>query len=171
MQDHVHDCNNVGEAFLFLAVEGLGLQRFELFGGELLVTQIFIGFAQEPSRAYSTVVNRLADLRVNDFDHRANQWAWCVVFTTVAPGITHAFDLVFIQGRQLMALVLRLETKFVNVFQRIAQRITTLNLVFQLTKDLTDLVFDLVGRICLLLERLQIRKKIVIDELDQIITG
>ena len=70
-----------------------------------------------------------------------------------------------------MALVLRLETKFVYVFQRIAQRITTLNLVFQLAKDLTDLVFDLVGRICLLLERLQIRKKIVIDELNQIITG
>jgi hypothetical protein len=35
MQDHVHDGHDVGQGFLFLSVEGAGLERGEVFGGEI----------------------------------------------------------------------------------------------------------------------------------------
>ena len=46
-----------------------------------------------------------------------------------------------------------------------------MNLVFQLAEDFPNLVFDLMGGVGLLLERLQIGEKIVVDKLDQIIAG
>ena len=36
VQDHVHDADDVGQRFLFFAVEGLLLQRFHICGGQAL---------------------------------------------------------------------------------------------------------------------------------------
>ncbi len=69
MQDHVHDRDDVGQRFLFFAVEGLFLQRLVLrgrpFGMSLL--EVVIGFAQEACRANRAVVNLVAQLGLHDF--------------------------------------------------------------------------------------------------------
>ena len=62
VQDHVHDPDDVGEAFLFLPVEGLGLQSLVFGSRQLVGAQIVVGFTKEARRTDRAVIDRLADL-------------------------------------------------------------------------------------------------------------
>ena len=65
VQDHVHDRDDVSEGFLFLAVEGAGLKRGEVFGGEVaLGLQVIKRLAQEARRADRAVVDAPAERKV-----------------------------------------------------------------------------------------------------------
>ena len=132
VQDHVHDANDIGEAFLFLAIEGLLLQGLELAGGQLAtvlatetpVAQIIVRLAQEPGRTAGTVVDTFADLRFDDLDHRPDQRSRRVVLASVATGIAHVADAGLVEMGQLVLFLLGAEAQGIDVFQRIAQRIT-----------------------------------------------
>ena len=67
--------------------------------------------------------------------------------------------------------MLRSEAKLIGEFERIAQAVAAAELVFYLREDLSDLVLDRVGAFGSLLETLQVRKKILVDKLDQIVSG
>ncbi len=97
VQDHVHDRDDVGEGFLLLAIEGAGLQGFELTGGEFFLPQIVVGLTQKARRPDCAVVDALTEFGLGHLDHGADQWARGVVFAAVAPGVAHVFDLRFIQ--------------------------------------------------------------------------
>ncbi len=47
MQNHVHDGNDIGQALLLLAVKGLGLQGFQLAGGQIAFAQVIVRFTQK----------------------------------------------------------------------------------------------------------------------------
>ena len=45
VEDEVHDADGVGEGFLFLTVEGAGLEGGELVGSEVGGAEVVVGFA------------------------------------------------------------------------------------------------------------------------------
>jgi len=52
VQNHVHDCNDVGQRFLFLAEEGVLLKDFYVLRGEFFLRlHVVVRFAQEACRA------------------------------------------------------------------------------------------------------------------------
>ena len=69
VQDHVHDRDDIGEGFLFLPIESLGLQRVEIGRGNVRRQHVAIGLDQEPRRATGPVIDRLADLGVHHLKH------------------------------------------------------------------------------------------------------
>ncbi len=68
-----------------------------------------------------------------------------------------------------MLLLLGAKAEFVHQLQGVAQRVATLELVFDLPEDLPDLVLDRVRPARTVLEALEVRGKVVVDELDQIV--
>lgn len=68
-----------------------------------------------------------------------------------------------------MLLGLGGEAEFVDVVDDLAQVVAALNAVLNLTEDFTNLVFDGVWPGGLLLEAVQVREKLGVDELDQVI--
>jgi hypothetical protein len=130
MQDQVHDGDDIGEAFLFLAVEGSGLQGFELAGGQFTglfiflatpMPEIIIGFAQKARRATGAIIDALANLWLHHLYHGADKWLRCVVLTPVTPGVTHVFDLGLVDMGWLVLFFLRVKTERIDILQRIAQ--------------------------------------------------
>ena len=104
VEDHVHDGDDIGEGLLLLAVEGLRLERLQLRGGELVaalavraVAHVVVGFAVETCGAASAVVEPLADPRLDDAHHGADERAGGVVFATVAPGVAHVLDAALVE--------------------------------------------------------------------------
>ena len=68
-----------------------------------------------------------------------------------------------------MLLDLRTETQFVDMINDIAQDITAVDLVLDLAEDLANLVFDRIRSARLLLEAVQIREELAINEVAQIV--
>ena len=68
-----------------------------------------------------------------------------------------------------MFLNLRAETQLVNVVDDITQIVTARDFVFDLAEDLTDFVFNRIGSASLLLEGVQIREELCVDEVAEII--
>ena len=169
VQDHVHDRDDVGERLLLLAVEGALLQRFQVGRLAGLGAQVVVGLAQKAGRAAGAVVDALADPRGQHLDHGADERARRVVLAAVAPGVAHVLDLGFVQVRQLVLLGLRAEAQFVDVVDDLAQVVAAVNLVLDLAEDLADLVLDGVRPAGLLLEPMQIRKQLLIDEVAQVV--
>ena len=130
-----------------------------------------MGFAQKAGRAAGAVVDALADLRVDDPDHGADQRAGGVVLAAVAPGVAHALDLLFIEHRQLVLLDLGAEAQPVHVVDDVAKGVAAADLVLDLAKDLSDLVFDGVGAGGALLEAVQVGKERFIDKFHQVVAG
>jgi hypothetical protein len=62
------------------------------------VAEVVERFAEEAGAAAGAVVDCFADLRVDDLDHGANQWAGRVVLAAVAAGVAHVLDLGFVQA-------------------------------------------------------------------------
>ena len=67
VQDHVHDADDISEALFLLAGKGRVLKRFALPGGFGFRLEIFESFAQKSGRSARRVVNRFANLRIDDF--------------------------------------------------------------------------------------------------------
>lgn len=68
-----------------------------------------------------------------------------------------------------MLFSLRTEPQFVDVVEDLAQVVAALDLVLDLPENLPDLVFDRVRPAGLLLEPMQIRKELAVDEVPQVI--
>ncbi len=100
VQDHVHDRDDVGQRLLLLAEERTLLERLEIRGRQLLLRfEVIKRLAQEAGRTAGPVVNPLADLRLDDLHHGANQRARRVILAPVAAGVAHVLDLGFVQVR------------------------------------------------------------------------
>ncbi len=172
VQDHVHDRDHVGEALLFLAVEGAHLQGFKVSRAERgLGGEIVIGFAQEASRAAGTIIDALTDFRLDHLDHGADERAGGVVLAAVTPGVAHALDLLFVQRREFVLFHLGAEAQFIHVVDDVAQGVATADLVLDLAEDFANLVFDGVGAGGALLEAVQVGEELAIDKIHQVITG
>ena len=172
VQDHVHDRDDVGQRFLFLAVEGALLQRLDIAGGKAGPgLEVIERLAQKARRATGAVVNALADCWLHHLHHGANQRPRGVVLTAVAPGIAHVLDLGFIQVRQLVLFGLRAEAQFVNVVDDLAQVVAAVDLVFDLAKDFANLVLEGIRPAGLLLETVQVGKEFAVDEIAQVVAG
>jgi hypothetical protein len=102
VQDHVHDAEDVGERLLLLPVEGPALERVPFRGGEVVAAQVLPGLAEEARRAAGAVVDRLADLRIDDLDHGADERPGRVVFAAVPAGVAHALDAGLVEVGQLV---------------------------------------------------------------------
>jgi len=72
---------------------------------------------------------------------------------------------------KLVLFLLGAEAQPVHQFERVAQRIAALELIFDLPEDFPDFIFDRVGAGRALLEAFEIRKQLVIDVGDEIIAG
>ena len=72
---------------------------------------------------------------------------------------------------KLVLFLLRAEAQPVHQFERVAQRIAALELVFDLPENLPDFVFDGVGAGRALLEAFEVGEQLVIDVGDQVIAG
>ena len=142
VQDHVHDGNDIGQRLLFLPVEGLGLQRVEVGGGDIRRQHLPVSLHQEPRRPAGPVINGFADLWVNHLEHRANERARRVIFAPVAPRIAHPLDAALIEIGQLVLGLLGVELELIHNFQHVAQRIARPELVGDLREDFADLIFD-----------------------------
>ncbi|HEY4930912.1 MAG TPA: hypothetical protein VII23_05010 [Terriglobales bacterium] len=68
-----------------------------------------------------------------------------------------------------MLLFLRLEAELVDVLDDVAQVVAGLDLVFDLAEDFADFVLDGVGAGGLLLEAVQVRKELLVDEVAEIV--
>ena len=84
-------------------------------------------------------------------------------------GIPHVLDLGFVEMGEFVLLDLRTETQFVDMINDIAQDITAVDLVLDLAEDLANLVFDRIRSARLLLEAVQIREELAINEVAQIV--
>src|SRR5436309_9770891 len=89
-----------------------------------------------------------------------------VILAAVAPGVAHVLDLGFVQVREFVFLGLR-----VNVVDDLAQDVAALDLVLDLAEDFPDLVFDSVRSARLLLEAMQVRKELRVDEVAEVVAG
>ena len=72
----------------------------------------------------------------------ADQRPGRVVLAAVAAGVAHVANLGFVQVREFVLLGLRTEPQFVDMVDDLPQVVARLNLVFDLSENLTDLVFD-----------------------------
>ena len=73
--------------------------------------------------------------------------------------------------RELVLLLLRAETQFIDMLDNLAQVVTALNLVFDLAENLPDLVFDSVWPAGLLFKTVQIGKELAVHEVAKVIAG
>jgi hypothetical protein len=69
---------------------------------------------------------------------------------------------------EFVLLLLRAEAQLIDMVDDLAQVVAALDLVFDLAKDLADLVLDGVRPAGLLLETMQVWKELEIDELGEI---
>lgn len=168
VQDHVHNRNHIGERFLFLAVEGFGLQGFQVRRGQITLTHIVIRLAQEASGTDRAIIDRLANPGFGHLDHRADQRAWRVVFAAIAPRVAHVFDFGLVEVAKFMLFLLGAEAQGVHQFKRIPQGITALEFVLNLAKDFTDFVFDGIRACGALFEALQVGEQIAVDVINQV---
>ena len=173
VQDHVHDRRSrrrgasspCRRRSSFEACAGLGRKLVAI------CVEIVEGLAEKARRAAGAVIDALADLRLDDLDHGADERARRVIFAAVPARIAHVAELGFVEVRKLVLLLLRAEAERVDEFERVAQRVAALELVFDFAEDLADLVFDRVGALGALLEALQVREQLAVDEVDEIVAG
>ena len=165
---------HVDEGLLFLPVESALLQGAILGGGALgiLGAEVIKGFAEEAGRTDGRVADRLAQLWRSDSDDRANERAWGVILTAVAPGVAHVFDLGLVEVREFVLLGLGGKAEFVDVVDDLAEVVNALDAVLYLTEDFADFVFDGVRVIArLVLENVQIGKELLVDEVEKIVAA
>jgi hypothetical protein len=120
-------------------------------------------------RAAGPVVDTVANPGLHDLHDGANERAQRVILAAVAPGVAHVLDLGFIEVRKFVLLGLGTEAQFVDVVDDLAEVVAARNLVLDLSEYFTDLVFDGVRPAGLLLEPVQIRKQLAVDEVPKVI--
>ena len=130
-----------------------------------------VRFAQETGRACGTVVEGVPDVGVDDLDHRPNERSRRVVLTTVAARVAHAVDLVLVQRRHLVHVLVRAELEAVGEVDDFAEGVAALDAEGQLVEDFTNFVLNGVGGCSASFERLQVRPEAVLDELVQVVAG
>src|SRR6267143_1100997 len=127
--------------------------------------------AQKAGGATRTVINAFADLRLNNLNDCADERTRSVILAAVATGVAHPLDLIFVELREFVLLRLRAETQLVDVINDLAKVIPALNLVLNFSKDFPDLVFDRVRPSRALFETVQIGKKLLINEVAEVVAG
>ena len=158
-------------AILLLAEEGAALEPVPLGGREVVAAQVLPGLAEEAGGAAGAVVDRLADPRVDDLDHRADQRTGGVVLAAVAAGVAHAADAGLVEVGELVLGLLAVETQRVDDLERVAERVAGAELVGDLGEDFADLVLDGVGVGGGLAELLQVGEEPEVDEGDEVIAA
>jgi hypothetical protein len=165
---------HVGEGLLFFLVESALLQNAILGGGALgiLGAEVIEGFAEEAGRTDGRVADRLAQLRCSDSDDRANERAWSVILTAVAPGVAHVFDLGIVEVREFVLLGLGGKAEFVDVVDDLAEVVAALDAVLYLAEDFADFVFDGIRLVARLgLKTVEAGKKLLVNEVEKVIAA
>ena len=111
----------------------------------------------------------LADLRVDDLDHGADQRARGVVLAAVPARVAHAPDAALVELGQFVALGLGIEGEPVDDFQHVAQDVAGAKLVAELGEDLANLVVDRARAVGGLPKRGEVGEQLAVDEADQVI--
>ena len=142
VQYHVHNANDVGQSFLFLAVEGVPLQGFHFLYAGGVFLHVAKSFAEESRATTSCVVHGVANFGVDDFDYGAYKRAGRVVFATVAPGTSHTVNAAFVQMAEFVFFFAGLEFQIVYHPQHFAEVVATGNAVAEFAEYLTNFVFD-----------------------------
>jgi len=132
---------------------------------------VVVGFAKEAGGSAGGVAHAFADAGVGDFDHGPDEGAGGVVFAPVAPGIAHAFDLFFVEGGELVLLLLGAKLEGVDEFEGIAQGVTALELVADFAEDFTDLVLDTVWAFGPALKGAKVGDEALVYKVDQVGSG
>ncbi len=173
VQDEVHDGDNVGQRLFFFSVERGFLEDTLLLSAAVgfLGTQVIDGLTQKARRADGTVVDALADGRLDDLDDGADQWPRRVVLAAVAPSVAHVVNFGFVEVRKLVFLLLRAEAQAIHLIDDVAHVVAALDFVGNLAKNLADFVLECLRGCSALGEAAQIREEALIDEVAQIVAG
>ena len=145
VENQVHGGDDIGQRLLLLAEEGVLLQGLGIAGALDALAHVGKGLAQEARRATGRVIDRLANFGVHDLDDGADEGTGRVVLAAVAPGIAHLGNLGLIEDGHLVLVLGALETELVDEVDDLAQVVARGNLVLQLGKNLTYLVFQRLG--------------------------
>ena len=86
-----------------------------------------------------------------------------------APGVAHVLGSSVVQVRVLVLLGLGLAAEVVDVVDHLTQVVAALDAVFYLAENLPDLVLDRVRAGGLRLETGQVRKELLVDEVEEIV--
>lgn len=172
VEDHIHGPDDIGEGFLFLAVEGPFLEGFNVLGTEFFRrAEVVEGLAEEARGTDGSVVDAVSDGWGNYLDDGANEGTRGVVLTAVPACVAHVLNLALVEVAHFVLFGASLELELVHKVDDFPEVITGLELVLELAEDLPDLVFDGVRAFGVLLELLEIWIELVIHELLEIVAG
>ena len=110
VQDAVHLRRNVRECLDLAAEEGPVLKN--VVGLRIVLVallHVVEGLAEKPARSASTVIDLLAELRINDAHHHPDQRPRRIVLASVSSGIPHFAQTRLVQDRKLVPVLLGLE--------------------------------------------------------------
>ena len=168
VQDAVHLRGDVGERLHFAAVEGMLLQGLPLVGGVRAVfVHVVERLADEPRRSACVVVELLAELRVEDTDHHADQRTRRVVLPAVASGVAHFAKTALVEDAQLVAVLVGLELERLDEVDHLAQRVAAREAARQFREDATDAVLDGIDAFRFVAQRLESREERSLDEIEK----
>ena len=169
MQQHIGGRQQVRELFFLHAVDLL-LQRL-VIGHALYVFVFYVieRAGEEAAGAAGRVHNRLAELRINAIDHKAGDGAWGIKLTGIARRL-QIFEDLFVNVAEQVALAGAGEVDFVELVDHLTQQGAVFHVVIGIAERLSDhkaarVLIDRRGEV------FQRREQVVVDELQQGITG
>ena len=170
MQNAVHLRRHVGERLHLAAGEGAVLQNAVRLGiVPRLIAHVGVALADEAGRAAGAVVKLLADFRVEQANHHANQGTRRVVLSAVASGIAHLAEPRLVGDAHLVAVGLRLELERLHEVDDLAQQIAVREAAVQLLEDRADAVLDRIRPLGVFFQFAQTGKERMLHELDEFV--
>jgi hypothetical protein len=94
VQDQIHLSEKIRKRLGFTAEDTLRLKGMTVLDRLALFLQVLERFDEKPAGAASQVEDHFAELRIDDFDHEANDRARRV---ELAGGVTHLFEHRFVK--------------------------------------------------------------------------
>ena len=149
--------------------ERLVLQGLVIGGGEVRAAHMLPSLAQKARRTHGTIVDGLADFRIDYTDYGANQRTRRVVLAPVPTRVAETVNTCLVEFRELVAFGLGIEGQPVDDIDHIAQDVAGAKLVTQFSEDLADLVLDRTRAFGRLPEGREIGEQIAVDEGDQVV--
>src|SRR3990167_1144454 len=160
VQNHIHITNQERQRLFLFAEECFGLKRSpraDIFCR--VFVKILEALNQKTTRANKWVKNGVAELRVHDFYHQANNGARRINLTRPAALTSHSLQDFFIHLREKVRVF---EMMFFNLVQNLndlKQVVWRINLVVKFAEKLRNFVFFFRA-----LECLEIREQFFVDE-------
>ena len=169
VEDHIHRADDERKRLLLLAEQHLLLHSLAVTRRLAELDEVGERLAEKARRTARAVVYLLADLRLENIDHRADERTRRVVFAAVASRVAHAADADFVERAHLVLVFARLELEVVHLVEDVAHHVAARQLALYAAEDFADLVLYRVRRGIGSLERAQVRKELVAHEVEEIV--